>query len=63
MMEPVLLHVARAAELGIAIKGASEEKDRVPEDHRVNPCPPTCDDGILTISHPRRCRECTKEGL
>jgi hypothetical protein len=50
----------------------SEDLDRVvpkstgltptPNRERLHPCP-TCEDGTLTISHPRRCRECEKEGL
>jgi len=49
---------ARAERAGITIR-VSEDWDRI--DPRVA-CP-TCDDGIRTVSYPRRCRECIKGGL
>lgn len=62
MNQPVLLDVARAAERGIVL-ALSEGMDRVPADRRGPNACPTCDDGVLTITHPSRCRECTAEGL
>lgn len=49
--------IARARALGLSLKIGAD--DRVPADRR-NPATacPTCDDGVLTITHPRRCREC-----
>lgn len=60
----VIEEVLRANELGIVIKAASEAMDRVAPDRRPEgtACP-TCDEGIRTVAYPRRCRECTKEGL
>lgn len=64
MMQPVMLDIARATQMGIDLSRLSEDEDRVPADRRplTLRCP-TCDDGILTITHPRRCRECVVEGL
>lgn len=60
-MQPVLVDIARAGEMGVDLSRLSEEMDRRPA-VRPNACP-TCADGVLTITHPRRCRECTAEGL
>ena len=53
----------RAKRAGITIR-VSEDWDRVSADRRdPRVACPTCDDGIRTVSYPRRCRECTKGGL
>jgi hypothetical protein len=62
MNQPVLLDLARAAESGIVLS-LSEDMDRVPEDGRGPNACPMCDDGILTITHPVRCKACIAEGL
>jgi hypothetical protein len=54
-----------ARALGIALR-VSADQDR-PEGYGRDPrgrlaCP-TCEDGLVTILTPRRCRECAKGGL
>ena len=64
MNQPVVLDIARANDtLGVVLR-LSEEQDREPEDRRpAHAKCPTCDEGVLTITNPKRCRECTAEGL
>lgn len=57
-----MLDLARAAERGIVVN-LSEDMDRVPTDNRGGNACPMCDDGILTITHPVRCKACIAEGL
>lgn len=63
--------VARARALGVRVT-LSEAQDRLPrtwgvwragDDARGAQACPTCEDGILTITHPRRCRECVNAGF
>jgi hypothetical protein len=55
--------IARARVLGITVS-VNAESDRVAPDTR-NPATacPTCDEGVLTVVHSRRCRECMAVGL
>ncbi len=51
---------ARARSIGVRVS-LSEFYDRLPSRERMGePCP-TCDDGILTVSNPARCIDCTTE--
>lgn len=60
--------VARARALGITLT-LDIRMDRAPADQPATRDPrgrsacPTCDDGLLTITHPTRCRACVAEGL